>query len=602
MANDLGFIPTKRSENYYFISYSSEDINYVSRISRKLHDQSIPLWYDRGINYGENWEVTISKKIIHCTAVILFLSPHVLKKIDSYVWHEFQIALDKKKPVYVLLLKEIDENNIPEETYHFWVKIKTHQGITAFKMNEETVLHELGRALEQTPVSREIISDQLNKKQKNVESDKTSSSTLTHRDEKAYGIENNTGVFYSDTTSLSSFTKTDNPTTKESDNTVSSVSAPAANSSEKPSSTTNENDPLDILTEEDLEALFGYVSDKKDSTTTTSKATTQKPSPYKQDKKQYIGISDGLDDLRETIYSFFNGRSKYPSSELLTYVKKYYKGCVVEHGESDTLTSSAYELMAYITYRDKLYRDAIPLLKNIYKKKTAQLGRFHQETIDVLFMLADANQNKDSMLPSSKYQKEFIKLAKEFTATEFYGEDIPVVDSNKLTACKLCKPWNTYKHNDHYSYTYDNITYWKELCDYKLLRSYVGENVLRKQRHSIYDHYYDRKMSKETTYKDNEYMLYVSDLLYGPLSKLSKEILQSLGFHYYSKNVNGKAIYYYRLYFERCIARLEEGVSGSLADTRKAADDLYECYKALNLETCPQAQEALKKYEELKEY
>lgn len=72
MANYLGFNPTDRSEDYYFVSYSSENVEYVGNVSRKLHDEGIPLWYDYGIDYGKNWEATISAKIIHCTAVILF--------------------------------------------------------------------------------------------------------------------------------------------------------------------------------------------------------------------------------------------------------------------------------------------------------------------------------------------------------------------------------------------------------------------------------------------------------------------------------------------------------------------------------------------------
>ena len=63
MSEYLGFDPTKEA-NYYFVSYNSGDSERLTGLLTKLNDSGIPLWYDYGLNYGdEEWRIQIGEKI-----------------------------------------------------------------------------------------------------------------------------------------------------------------------------------------------------------------------------------------------------------------------------------------------------------------------------------------------------------------------------------------------------------------------------------------------------------------------------------------------------------------------------------------------------------
>ena len=71
MSSYLGFEPTKSSE-YFFVSYNSNDAHRVGPIAKAVSDMGVDLWYDHGIEYGENWETFITEKIHNAQAVVLF--------------------------------------------------------------------------------------------------------------------------------------------------------------------------------------------------------------------------------------------------------------------------------------------------------------------------------------------------------------------------------------------------------------------------------------------------------------------------------------------------------------------------------------------------
>ncbi len=94
----LGFQPTK-SREYYFVSYNNEDATRVGSIAKALSESGVNLWYDHGIEYGDNWEPTITEKILNAKAIILFFTKGILPKSNSYVQKEYKIATqhyDKK--------------------------------------------------------------------------------------------------------------------------------------------------------------------------------------------------------------------------------------------------------------------------------------------------------------------------------------------------------------------------------------------------------------------------------------------------------------------------------------------------------------------------
>ncbi len=108
MARDLGF-KTTSSETFYFLSYNAEDATRVSSYALKMYDAGLPLWYDNGINYGEQWEETISERIDAARAMIFFFSVGMLAKADSYAIKEYRIAKKMEKDIYIILVDKLDK-------------------------------------------------------------------------------------------------------------------------------------------------------------------------------------------------------------------------------------------------------------------------------------------------------------------------------------------------------------------------------------------------------------------------------------------------------------------------------------------------------------
>lgn len=131
MARDFGFPPASDPE-YYFISYNSEDAERIAPIARRLRDTGIPVWYDRGLVYGEKWEEQITERLAHAKAVILFFTRGILYKPESYVKKECRIATRLfHKKVYVVMLDEVSNAEVPLSMAAWWNDIQEWQNIVA---------------------------------------------------------------------------------------------------------------------------------------------------------------------------------------------------------------------------------------------------------------------------------------------------------------------------------------------------------------------------------------------------------------------------------------------------------------------------------------
>ena len=126
MSKDLGFKPNKDS-SFYFLSYNSEDYEYCGKIARTLNELGVPIWYDLGIEYGEDWEQTITQYINKSKALIVFFTKNILKKDNSYVQREYKIAKFFKKKIYIVFLEDINDNDIPLDKVSWWIQIKELQ-------------------------------------------------------------------------------------------------------------------------------------------------------------------------------------------------------------------------------------------------------------------------------------------------------------------------------------------------------------------------------------------------------------------------------------------------------------------------------------------
>lgn len=109
MARYLGFNVTTE-DNFYFVSYNSEDSERIAPLANKINSAGIPLWYDQGLVYGEKWEEMVGEKITNCLGIIFFFTEGMLKKEDSYALKEYRIAKKQGIKIYILMVDELKDS------------------------------------------------------------------------------------------------------------------------------------------------------------------------------------------------------------------------------------------------------------------------------------------------------------------------------------------------------------------------------------------------------------------------------------------------------------------------------------------------------------
>jgi internalin A len=104
MMKQLPFYAYKGEEPYLFISYSHKDSAAVFSIIEKFNDKGYPIWYDEGIEPGNEWPKEIAKALAACKLFIVFISPRSVA--SDNVRNEINFALAKKLPVLAIYLEE----------------------------------------------------------------------------------------------------------------------------------------------------------------------------------------------------------------------------------------------------------------------------------------------------------------------------------------------------------------------------------------------------------------------------------------------------------------------------------------------------------------
>ena len=83
-----------KNEKYVFISYSHKDKAFVYPLLSSLYDAGLNYWYDRELNYGDDWteEAEQAMRSDNCLGVIFMLSPNSL---SSAIGKEIEICKSK---------------------------------------------------------------------------------------------------------------------------------------------------------------------------------------------------------------------------------------------------------------------------------------------------------------------------------------------------------------------------------------------------------------------------------------------------------------------------------------------------------------------------
>lgn len=105
----------KGSEPYIFFSYAHKDAFPGQAILKNLSDHSFRIWYDVGINFGEEWEKTLLNRMDHCECALILMSYSYLND-STYCMKEIEYLLKTKqlKSLFIINLDEIKPENIPD--------------------------------------------------------------------------------------------------------------------------------------------------------------------------------------------------------------------------------------------------------------------------------------------------------------------------------------------------------------------------------------------------------------------------------------------------------------------------------------------------------
>jgi excisionase family DNA binding protein len=94
---------------YIFISYGHRDSALVYPELQRLYDLGYRLWYDEGIDPGNEWPEEIAKAVKNCAVFVVMISPRSVESPN--VNNEIRFALGRRKPFLAI---HIEETELPD--------------------------------------------------------------------------------------------------------------------------------------------------------------------------------------------------------------------------------------------------------------------------------------------------------------------------------------------------------------------------------------------------------------------------------------------------------------------------------------------------------
>lgn len=88
---------------YLFASYSHRNMRDVFGIIRKISRDRFRVWYDEGIEPGNEWPEEVGRALTACQLLLVFMSPDAVESRN--VRNEINMALSENKAIMVVFLQ-----------------------------------------------------------------------------------------------------------------------------------------------------------------------------------------------------------------------------------------------------------------------------------------------------------------------------------------------------------------------------------------------------------------------------------------------------------------------------------------------------------------
>ena len=135
----LPFEAYKGSEPYIFVSYAHKDGAVVYPLIRELHEQGYRIWYDEGIDPGNEWPKEIAKALSSASLFLVFFTGHAIQ--SNNVRNEISFALKRSKEFRAVYLEDVV---LPDDLE---LRIGDIQAVLKWKLSQDHYLRSLSRAL-----------------------------------------------------------------------------------------------------------------------------------------------------------------------------------------------------------------------------------------------------------------------------------------------------------------------------------------------------------------------------------------------------------------------------------------------------------------------
>ena len=134
------------AEKHIFVCYAHADSNIVYPEITSLHDNDINIWYDEGIDVGQEWRAEIAEALDRASTVLFYQSAASIR--SKHCVREISYALDAEIPIVRV---DLDGSDLPPALR---LGLQAEQGIDPNTYSREEYTRKLYRALEapSTPV------------------------------------------------------------------------------------------------------------------------------------------------------------------------------------------------------------------------------------------------------------------------------------------------------------------------------------------------------------------------------------------------------------------------------------------------------------------
>lgn len=137
MQRKAPFESYRGTDPYLFISYAHKDSDRVFPIILALRDRGWRMWYDEGIDPGNEWTAFIETALIKARQVLSFISPNAVESLN--VRQEINLAVDDRRQLLAVHLEET------ELKYGLRLRMSAFQAVMKHRIDSD---EEFFRALE----------------------------------------------------------------------------------------------------------------------------------------------------------------------------------------------------------------------------------------------------------------------------------------------------------------------------------------------------------------------------------------------------------------------------------------------------------------------